>query len=406
MVGKTRRKFLEHGAVTDPDLADEQHGFCVQLIDTVLEWDSSEPFDKPVLEKWPTSDIPGYFDAVKKPMDFRTIKETLQKRGGYRNKRTNLFDFRFFMKDVYLIVDNCLAYNREGEPIADMAEQLEKDIHKEMKSMSMSTEKKGSLRAKRNTPSSHDEREKEVEEERYSEIEAEEDVEMEDVVPIPRKEKKEKVRKKEKVKVENVKVEEQEEPVIPNGESENEGLSKATGKEPVDSGGKARHVSTKESKNEVDMDDYAVAKREYEELKMRKRKLREVIEGVDAKRMERVEQMSDEELMKLRDTIENSSFGQNEEVVKILHTAVEEAIEKGSEKDPETITVQLEQVEPRPLMLVHYMFYPDLKREELMKKLDVISGRIAEAKAQVKSLKRPSSSSVGQGDTKKVKYRK
>ncbi len=373
----------------------------------MLGWDIAEPFDMPVLEKWTLDQLPGYFDEIKKPMDFRTIKETLQTRAGYRNKRTNLFDFRLYLEDVYCVIDNCITYNREGTELAETAKKIEKGIHKEMKDMPLPTEKKNGSGSKRDPSSSHDEHEEDIEDDGEEDGDAGSEEELRDgetkaepkeekVSAVPRRTKKEREKKGQKVKAERLKVADDEDMDGKEG-AENDS---------DDTGDKKLQASKKESKLDGEADDLSAAKREYEELRQRRKKLRAEVDEIDAKRTEKMENMTDSELTELRDMIENSRYSENERVVKILHQAVADAIEKGEEKDPETITVQLDQIDPRLLMLVHYVYYPDPKREESVKQMRKLADRMTKAKKQVKNLKRPLSSSAGEGDSKRAKNRR
>ena len=419
MPSESRRKFLDHGAITNPELADEQHEFCAKLIDNVLEWEVAEPFDKPVLEKWEASAVPGYAEQILRPMDFSTIRSTLRKRAGYRNKRTNLFDYRLFLKDVHLIFDNCFAYNSEGSDLNEIADQCENDIHKKMKSMPMPLEKKNETRIKRHASSPHDKEYYKGEEdeekddddddddndgervrksrktldEDYDEIEAKRNFDMED--RIPRKSKKDKDRKKEKTAVAvRAKVEDE---IVEQDEPRTQ-VRKANGV--------AAKLSRSSSKERGESSEYTTVKRYYEKMKVERRILREDLENLEAKRMKLVEDMSDEKLMEFRDKIEKSNLSRHEEVVKVLHEAVGKAVEDGDERDPETVTIQLEEVSPRLLMEVHYLFHPDPERDEHRKKLTVLTQKIASSKARFKSLKRTHSGSSGLGDSKKAKHRR
>ncbi|KAI8872083.1 Bromodomain-containing protein, partial [Ramicandelaber brevisporus] len=56
-------------------------------------------FNKPVL----TSEAPGYYDVIQKPMCFEIVEQKM-KRKEYRTKHE-------FEKDLKLICSNCLQYN-------------------------------------------------------------------------------------------------------------------------------------------------------------------------------------------------------------------------------------------------------------------------------------------------------
>lgn len=69
------------------------------LIDEVIKHKQSWPFLKPVT----ASEVPDYFDVIKKPMDFGKIKSKLNL-GDYRTNEQ-------VMKDVELVFYNCDLYN-------------------------------------------------------------------------------------------------------------------------------------------------------------------------------------------------------------------------------------------------------------------------------------------------------
>ena len=60
-----------------------------------------------------------YPEIVKRPMDFSTIKKSLQKGGKYET-------YEDLFADVQLIWDNCKTYNIAGSDIYKLAEYMEK----------------------------------------------------------------------------------------------------------------------------------------------------------------------------------------------------------------------------------------------------------------------------------------
>lgn len=69
------------------------------LIDEIIKHPQSWPFLKPVT----ASEVPDYFDVIKKPMDFGKIKSKINL-GDYRTNEQ-------VMKDVELVFYNCDLYN-------------------------------------------------------------------------------------------------------------------------------------------------------------------------------------------------------------------------------------------------------------------------------------------------------
>ena len=66
--------------------------------------------------------IPDYFDIIKKPMDFGTIKKKLN-----NNSYTN---FSEFCSDINLTFSNCFTYNGERSPIGGMCNQVKNEYNK------------------------------------------------------------------------------------------------------------------------------------------------------------------------------------------------------------------------------------------------------------------------------------
>ena len=69
------------------------------LIDEIIKHKQAWPFNKPVS----VSEVPDYFDVIKKPMDFGKVKSKLNL-GDYRTNEQAL-------KDIELVFHNCDLYN-------------------------------------------------------------------------------------------------------------------------------------------------------------------------------------------------------------------------------------------------------------------------------------------------------
>ena len=65
-----------------------------------------------------------YYDVIKKPMDFDTLKKNL-----LDSKYTT---YEEFLLDIQLIWDNCKLYNQAGTPIVKMCDRLERMTKKEI----------------------------------------------------------------------------------------------------------------------------------------------------------------------------------------------------------------------------------------------------------------------------------
>mmetsp|Transcript_6648 Transcript_6648/g.8702 ORF Transcript_6648/g.8702 Transcript_6648/m.8702 type:complete len:251 (+) Transcript_6648:1-753(+) len=65
-------------------------------------------------------EAPGYFDIVKKPMDFGTMKEKIDN-GDYGSGSSAT---AAFYEDFMLVFDNCILYNDDGGEVAEEAARL------------------------------------------------------------------------------------------------------------------------------------------------------------------------------------------------------------------------------------------------------------------------------------------
>jgi len=74
------------------------------------------PFERPVPQKCKFA--PDYYDIVKNPMDLSVVKNRLRTPNYYRSRAD-------FLRDIQLIHDNCVLYNRERNAhLPPMSEQL------------------------------------------------------------------------------------------------------------------------------------------------------------------------------------------------------------------------------------------------------------------------------------------
>lgn len=326
---KDRRKHYKKGPESSPEMADEQHGFCVQLIKKMLKEERCEPFSKPVTELWDIQELPGYFDAVKQPMDLGTIQENLSKKVFYSDK-TELFDYRKFIDAVYLVFENCQRYNDPGSDFHNLAEELFDAFDEEMRSIPRNR-KEGSL------------------------------------------------------------------PSVPDdsGNTPGEGAADSgANDEPGDA------ESDGEEEAPVDESEIAAAQETVTALEEKRTEAQKIVDEVDVKRgRERTEQ----ERQELRDVIEGAPWETVDQVVKLLRSYVNKALESADEEDPEFVTIEMNSIEPELLAQVENVVRPDAKREEAMKQIKTLNGEIETAQMKLKNLKKRGSNSV---DRKKSKKRR
>ena len=78
--------------------------------------------------------IPGYRDAIKKPMDLETVIRHLRKKSDYTNER--------FEKEMKLIVDNCRKFNKTNDDFVAAADEFEKMYKRKLNKIETTREKK------------------------------------------------------------------------------------------------------------------------------------------------------------------------------------------------------------------------------------------------------------------------
>ncbi len=347
-----KRKHYKRGPAGDPATAAQQHAHCEAFIRKTLTDESCTSFNSPVLEMWTHDEIPGYFDIVKKPMDFRTIRENLDKKSVYKNEKTGLFDFRLFMDDVYLIFDNCFAYNENGTDLYILAEELQAEFNEHMKEVMRKRESSAlppppprnvQSTKKEAASDSDDDARKASSEDEFAPGDDDDDSYAE-------------------------------EGTTENGETE------------------MQNGSAKEEMRE--------ARRKLDELRRRKTKSLNIIEKIDE---ERSGYKSEKERVELRDMIERANWVVVDKVVRILQKYVQKELENTTEQDPEFVTLEMNNIEPELLRQVEDVVRPDPKRDEELAKVNVLEQEIDKARSTLNSLKRAASRA---GDRKKSKRRR
>ncbi|KNE63234.1 hypothetical protein AMAG_08383 [Allomyces macrogynus ATCC 38327] len=121
-----------HRATTPPSTAAEQpfdatkaRKILDKLHNHVSSWPFLVPVDPVALQ------IPQYFDIIKYPMDFGTIKTKIKSRA-YASMAQ-------FVRDVQLVYDNCFTFNRPGEPVYVAGENSQRVFRAECARMGVST---------------------------------------------------------------------------------------------------------------------------------------------------------------------------------------------------------------------------------------------------------------------------
>ncbi len=108
--------------INDEDLKmhDSWEKIAKKLMNTLWKHRDADLFHKPVDPE--ELNIPDYFNIIKNPMDFSTIKKKLS-----NYSYTNLKEF---CNDMGLVFENCYTYNGRKTPIGDMCTRVKKEYEK------------------------------------------------------------------------------------------------------------------------------------------------------------------------------------------------------------------------------------------------------------------------------------
>ena len=108
--------------INDEDLKmhDSWEKIAKKLMNTLWKHRDADLFHKPVDPE--ELNIPDYFNIIKNPMDFSTIKKKLS-----NYSYTNLKEF---CDDMGLVFENCYTYNGRKTPIGDMCTRVKKEYEK------------------------------------------------------------------------------------------------------------------------------------------------------------------------------------------------------------------------------------------------------------------------------------
>eukprot|EP00177_Eucheuma_denticulatum_P001593 GFKZ01002846.1.p1 GENE.GFKZ01002846.1~~GFKZ01002846.1.p1 ORF type:complete len:384 (-),score=109.55 GFKZ01002846.1:1703-2854(-) len=129
---KPTEKLTPFDPPADRAVAIKQRNFCKNIINQLLDDESSLSFSQPVRELWDMSQLHDYFEKIKEPMDLGTIKNTLNNPNGFVNSSTDLFDPNAFRRDVRLVFLNAMDFNSKGTDLYRLAHRFISFIDKEM----------------------------------------------------------------------------------------------------------------------------------------------------------------------------------------------------------------------------------------------------------------------------------
>ena len=99
---KTSFDFQELEDLLDLPRGSDFQSSCLHILERLVEFKSSWPF----LQSVKKEEVPDYYDVVKNPMDFHTMREKVLA-GDYKNREQ-------YIEDVQLICDNARIYNTKN----------------------------------------------------------------------------------------------------------------------------------------------------------------------------------------------------------------------------------------------------------------------------------------------------
>lgn len=83
-----------------------------KLLNDMMKLSDAWPFLKPVVKR----DAPDYYEIIKKPMDFSTIKNQIN--------HFKYDDYTHIVDDIRLVFENCWKYNEPGSDIYKTGQRM------------------------------------------------------------------------------------------------------------------------------------------------------------------------------------------------------------------------------------------------------------------------------------------
>ncbi|CAG0917292.1 unnamed protein product [Notodromas monacha] len=125
--GSSRTGRRQNGAVslTLRDDVDFDMSAMTRLWKDLIRHEDAWPFMRPVKK----SDVPDYYDVIKRPMDFGTMKGKLDDNKYLVNQD--------FLEDVRLIFDNCRLYNPSDSVVFECGEKMEEFFREKLSEMGL-----------------------------------------------------------------------------------------------------------------------------------------------------------------------------------------------------------------------------------------------------------------------------
>lgn len=330
----------------DRAIATKQRAFAKDMVNLILDDNSSFSFSQPVSELWDTSQLTDYFDKIKDPKDLGTIKKTLEASDGYVHSETQLFDPNVFRKDVRLVFLNAMDYNNKNSDLYRLANKFLAFVDKEMIELP-------------GQPAPGDEGH---------------------TGPDQSAEKSEKTDEQPKE----------------SGDDEEAANSSEDRKDADVVEEKSDKADDDPDQEDDEMkDDEADENEKDDELDEETEKLQRQIAALEKQRkiaeasLAEVEIMRNvplthEENIKLRDEVEQLPWEMAKKVVHILRKYVDEALQETKEEDPEFVTLEFSTVEPRLLRDIEELIRPNPKVEKEKKAITNLDEEISSLQKKLK----------------------
>lgn len=343
-------------APDDRAVAAKQRAFCANLVNQILEDNSSFSFSQPVSELWDSSQLTDYFEKIKEPMDLGTIKKTLDDSDGYVNPDTQMFDPNTFRKDVRLVFLNAMGYNNKNSDLYKLANKFLAFLDKMMKDLP-------------GQPAPSDEGytgpDQGAEKTDKSDEQPKESGEDEDVANSGEEKK------------DDEDAEEKSEKGDEDADQEDEDMKDDDMKDDdMKDGDTNEHAKNDEPDEEAEKLERQIA------ALQKRRKIAEA--SLAEVELMRNVPLTHEENIKLRDEVEKLPWDMAKKVVHILRKYVDEALQDTKEVDPEFVTLEFSTVEPRLLRDIEELIRPNPKVEREKKAIGNLDEEIGTLEKKLK----------------------
>lgn len=323
---------------TDSAVADKQRAFCKKLVEDMLEDDSSLSFARPVRELWDISQLSGYFEKIKEPMDLGTVQKNLESKTQFLNDDTALFDPNAFREKIRLVFWNAMDFNGKGTDLYRLANKFLQFVDGKVTDLPGLHHSDGNQGATTSTTATK----------------------LDPEVKTKDKESKQKGTPP------------------PSAQKANQSASADQPDEDIKDAQPEANANNNDSGAEEESE-----KLNRQITALEKHKSRAKANLAELELMRNVP-LSHQENAKLRDDIESLPWEKAKKVVKILRKYVDEALADINEEDPEFVTLELTVVEPHLLRDIEAMIRPDPRQEEEKRKIANLDDEITSLKRKLK----------------------